>query len=66
MIKKPYSGVKICWLNPEDKSVAECAVFGVHCEIKGQKPLGLAVLKSGEVTEEQIISKEIICRINSL
>ena len=42
------------------KSVAECAVFGVHCEIKGQKPLGLAVLKSGEVTEEQIISKEII------
>ena len=28
------------------KSVAECAVFGVHCELKGQKPLGLVVLKT--------------------
>ncbi|MGB6267716.1 MAG: acetate--CoA ligase [Olleya sp.] len=42
------------------KAVAECAVFGVHCEIKGQKPLGLVVLKSGEVSEEKIIQTEII------
>ncbi|UKN01364.1 acetate--CoA ligase [Paracrocinitomix mangrovi] len=27
--------------------VAECAVFGVHCELKGQKPLGLVVVKPG-------------------
>lgn len=41
-------------------AVAECAVFGVHCELKGQKPLGLVVLKSGESLDNQIIQKEII------
>ena len=42
------------------KAVAECAVFGVHCELKGQKPLGLVVLKSGEVSDGEGIQKEII------
>lgn len=42
------------------KAVAECAVFGVHCELKGQKPMGLVVLKSGESLDNQIIQKEII------
>ena len=42
------------------KAVAECAVFGVHCDLKGQKPLGLVVLKSGDGFEEQTIQKEII------
>lgn len=42
------------------KSVAECAVFGVHCELKGQKPLGLIVLKSGGNVEDGLIQKEII------
>ena len=42
------------------KSVAECAVFGVHCEIKGQKPLGLIVLKSGENASSTNLQKEII------
>ncbi|ULC60782.1 acetate--CoA ligase [Flaviramulus sp. BrNp1-15] len=42
------------------KAVAECAVFGVHCEIKGQKPLGLVVLKSGEPADEKTIRSEII------
>lgn len=42
------------------RAVAECAVFGVHCELKGQKPLGLVVLKSGETADETDISKEII------
>lgn len=41
-------------------AVAECAVFGVHCDLKGQKPLGLIVLKSGEASEENQIQKEII------
>ncbi|MGJ8742924.1 acetate--CoA ligase [Polaribacter sp.] len=42
------------------KAVAECAVFGVHCDIKGQKPLGLVVLKSGVNSKETEIQKEII------
>ena len=42
------------------KAVAECAVFGVHCEIKGQKPLGLVVLKKGDGYNEIQIQKEII------
>jgi propionyl-CoA synthetase len=41
-------------------SVAECAVFGVHCDLKGQKPLGLIVLKSDEVSKNGIIQNEII------
>lgn len=41
-------------------AVAECAVFGVHCDLKGQKPLGLIVLKSGETSKEANIQKEII------
>ncbi len=42
------------------KSVAECAVFGIHCELKGQKPLGLVVLKSGKNDGNDVIQKEII------
>ncbi|MEY8849178.1 acetate--CoA ligase [Psychroserpens sp. XS_ASV72] len=42
------------------KSVAECAVFGVHCDLKGQKPLGLVVLKSGDLSNEESIQKDII------
>jgi propionyl-CoA synthetase len=41
-------------------AVAECAVFGVHCDLKGQKPLGLIVLKSGESLKDVQIQKEII------
>lgn len=41
-------------------SVAECAVFGVHCDLKGQKPLGLVVLKSGTKISEETITKGII------
>ncbi|MDH7912639.1 acetate--CoA ligase [Winogradskyella sp. SYSU M77433] len=42
------------------KSVAECAVFGVHCDLKGQKPLGLVVLKSGLNDDEANVQTEII------
>jgi len=42
------------------QSVAECAVFGIQCDLKGQKPLGLVVLKSNQVTKHDIIQKEII------
>jgi len=40
--------------------VAECAVFGVHCELKGQKPLGLVVLKSEVDKDEATIANDII------
>lgn len=42
------------------RDVAECAVFGVHCEIKGQKPLGLVVLKFAETIDPTQVQKEII------
>ena len=41
-------------------AVAECAVFGIHCDLKGQKPLGLVVLKSGENYNEAQVCTEII------
>ncbi len=40
--------------------VAECAVFGVHCDLKGQKPLALVVLKPENTLEHKTISEEII------
>jgi propionyl-CoA synthetase len=40
--------------------VAECAVFGVHCDLKGQKPLALVVLKPENTLENKTISDEII------
>ncbi len=46
-----------------NKDVAECAVFGVHCELKGQKPLGLIVLKSETTEDEASISKAIVKRV---
>ncbi|WP_289044441.1 acetate--CoA ligase [uncultured Olleya sp.] len=42
------------------KSVAECAVFGVHCQLKGQKPLGLVVLKTETSLNHYTIQNEII------
>jgi propionyl-CoA synthetase len=41
-------------------AVAECAVFGVHCDLKGQKPLGLVVLKSENGLDETAITRDII------
>ena len=44
-------------------SVAECAVFGIHCDLKGQKPFGLIVLKSELTKTEEQIQKEIIAAV---
>lgn len=44
-------------------AVAECAVFGVHCDLKGQKPLGLVVLKSGISLSDEQIAAEVIARV---
>lgn len=40
--------------------VAECAVIGVHDELKGSLPLGLIVLKSGVNRDHDEIVKEVI------
>lgn len=40
--------------------VAECAVFGIHCELKGQKPLGLVVLKQGAAKSFSEIGQDLI------
>ncbi|WP_250432490.1 acetate--CoA ligase [Hanstruepera flava] len=42
------------------KAVAECAVFGVHCDLKGQKPMGLVVLKAESNDSVEDIQKQII------
>ncbi|MGF1561011.1 MAG: propionyl-CoA synthetase [Geminicoccaceae bacterium] len=40
--------------------VAECAVFGVADQLKGQLPLGVVVLKAGVEREEGDIVKELV------
>lgn len=43
--------------------VAECAVFGVKCELKGEKPLGIIVLKNNQLANITQIKQEIILRV---
>ncbi len=40
--------------------VAECAVIGVHDELKGAVPLGLIVLKAGVQRDHEEIVKEVV------
>ena len=44
----------------EHPCVAECAVFGVHDSLKGQIPLGMAVLKSGVDRPERELAAELV------
>jgi propionyl-CoA synthetase len=41
-------------------SVAECAVIGIHDELKGQVPLALVVTKSGEGIEHFQLQHEVV------
>ncbi|MBG6055875.1 propionyl-CoA synthetase [Salinibacterium sp. CAN_S4] len=41
-------------------AVAECAVVGVKDALKGQKPLGLVVLKSGTTIEDAVLIAELV------
>jgi propionyl-CoA synthetase len=43
--------------------VAECAVFGVADELKGEVPLGLVVLKSGVERAEAEVRAELVLRV---
>ncbi|AFO51152.1 AMP-dependent synthetase and ligase [Pseudomonas putida DOT-T1E] len=44
-------------------AVAECAVIGVHDEIKGQVPLALVVLKDGEGIAEAQLLVDLVGRV---
>jgi propionyl-CoA synthetase len=48
------------------KSVAECAVFGINCSLKGQKPMALIVLKSDLAKTEKEIQSEIIAEVRTV
>ena len=48
-----------------NRAVAECAVFGIHCDLKGQKPLGLIVLKTDKDYNVSLVQKEIVAVLNS-
>jgi propionyl-CoA synthetase len=41
-------------------AVAECAVIGVHDELKGQVPRGFAVLKAGVSTDPDTVAAELV------
>jgi propionyl-CoA synthetase len=41
------------------KDVAECAVIGVHDNLKGQLPIGLVVLKAGADRDPDDLKKEL-------
>ncbi|UVC08837.1 propionyl-CoA synthetase [Rhizobium sp. TH2] len=40
--------------------VAECAVIGVHDDLKGQVPVGLVVLKAGVARDTTDVSREVV------
>ncbi|MGI3027277.1 AMP-binding enzyme, partial [Vibrio cholerae] len=46
-------------------AVAECAVVGVHDELKGQLPLGLVVLKDGVKIDALALETELVSSVRS-
>ena len=44
-------------------AIAECAVLGINCELKGQIPMGLVVTKDGVVQDHQFLSGELIALV---
>ncbi len=45
--------------------VAECAVFGIDDELKGQLPLGLVVLKDGSTMAPDAVCDDLVTRVRS-
>lgn len=41
-------------------AIAECAVVGIACALRGQRPLALLVLKDGVTTDEASIEEELV------
>ncbi|EHR52728.1 acyl-CoA synthetase/AMP-acid ligase [Saccharomonospora marina XMU15] len=46
-------------------AVAECAVIGVHDQLKGQLPWGFVVLKSGVDIDEQRLRDELVAAVRA-
>ena len=43
--------------------VAECAVFGVHDELKGEQPVGLVVFKAGVKRDQEELNRELVAMV---
>ncbi len=48
------------------KDIAECAVIGVHDDLKGQLPVGLCVLKAGVNTSDEAIKSDLTKMIREM
>jgi propionyl-CoA synthetase len=46
-------------------SVAECAVIGVHDDLKGQVPRGLVVLKAGADVDPEELRTDLVARVRA-
>lgn len=46
-------------------AVAECAVIGIHDDLKGQLPLGLVVLKDGVKMDAQTLERELVASVRN-
>lgn len=46
-------------------AVAECAVVGIHCDLKGQIPLAMIVTKSDNEIAESVIQDEIVKEVRA-
>ncbi|HEY0638975.1 MAG TPA: propionyl-CoA synthetase [Pseudonocardiaceae bacterium] len=46
-------------------AVAECAVIGVHDQLKGQLPRGLVVLKAGAEVDEDTLRAELVAAVRA-
>ncbi len=46
-------------------AVAECAVIGVHDDLKGQVPRALVVLKAGVTTDPAVVAAECVARVRA-
>ena len=47
----------------DNAAVAECAVIGVACPLKGQKPIGFVVLKNGVTISEVDLQSELVTQV---
>ncbi len=41
-------------------AVAECAVVGITCPLRGQRPVGLVVLKDGQILEAGLLEQQLV------
>ncbi|KAF0956707.1 MULTISPECIES: propionyl-CoA synthetase [Mycobacteriales] len=46
-------------------AVAECAVIGIHDDLKGQRPSGYVVLKSGVEIEADTLRSELVAKVRN-